>query len=63
VAVDKGAINDGHVLIVPIEHYPSSLGVSASAYAEMDKYLEALRTCYAAEVRSQPLTVLKMHSG
>lgn len=49
VAVDKGAINDGHVLLVPIEHYPSSLGVSVTAYAEMDKYTAALVTCYAAE--------------
>ena len=30
MAVDKGAINDGHVLVLPIEHYPSSLQVLPS---------------------------------
>jgi Protein similar to CwfJ C-terminus 1 len=49
VAVDKGAIDDGHVLVLPIEHFPNSLGVPASTYAEMDRYLSALQSCYAAQ--------------
>ena len=49
MAVDKGAIDDGHVLVLPIEHFPNSLGVPASTYAEMDRYLSALRSCYAAQ--------------
>eukprot|EP00208_Stichococcus_sp_RCC1054_P002085 CAMPEP_0206146064 /NCGR_PEP_ID=MMETSP1473-20131121/29358_1 /ASSEMBLY_ACC=CAM_ASM_001109 /TAXON_ID=1461547 /ORGANISM="Stichococcus sp, Strain RCC1054" /LENGTH=638 /DNA_ID=CAMNT_0053542501 /DNA_START=442 /DNA_END=2358 /DNA_ORIENTATION=+ len=49
VAVDKGAINDGHVLVVPIEHFPNTLGISPKAHAEMDRYLTALASCYAAQ--------------
>ena len=51
MAVDKGAITDSHVLVLPIEHFPSSLHLSASAYAEMERYLSALRSCFAAQVR------------
>lgn len=50
MAVDKGAINDGHVLVVPIEHFPNTLGISPKAHAEMDRYLTALASCYAAQV-------------
>lgn len=50
VAVDKGAIVDGHVLVLPIEHYPNSLGLPPGAHAEMDRYLSALQSCYAAQV-------------
>lgn len=53
VAVDKGAITDSHVLVLPIEHFPSSLHLSVSTYAEMERYLSALRSCFAAQV--QPL--------
>jgi Protein similar to CwfJ C-terminus 1 len=49
VAVDKGAIDDGHVLVLPIEHFPNSLGVPDSTYAEMERYLSALQSCYAAQ--------------
>ena len=51
MAVDKGAITDSHVLVLPIEHWPSSLHLSASAYAEMERYLSALRSCFAAKVQ------------
>ncbi len=50
MAVDKGAIMDGHVLVLPIEHYPSQLSLSASAFSEMERYLSALRSCFAAQV-------------
>jgi Protein similar to CwfJ C-terminus 1 len=57
VAVDKGAIGDGHVLVLPIEHYPNSLGVPPSTAAEMDRYLAALQSCYAAQASGCTLTV------
>ena len=50
VALDKGAITDSHVLVLPIEHFPSSLHLSASAFAEMERYLSSLRTCFASQV-------------
>ena len=50
MAQDKGAITDSHVLVLPIEHFPSSLHLSASAFAEMERYLSALRTCFASQV-------------
>jgi hypothetical protein len=52
VALDKGAITDSHVLVLPIEHFPSSLHLSASTFAEMERYLSALRTCFASQVLS-----------
>ena len=50
MALDKGAITDSHVLVLPIEHFPSSLHLSASAFAEMERYLSALRTCFTSQV-------------
>ena len=50
MAVDKGAITDRHVLVLPIEHYPSQLSLSPSSFAEMERYLSALRTCFASQV-------------
>ena len=50
VAVDKGPINAQHVLILPIEHRSSSLDLSPAAFTELERYLSALRTCYAAKV-------------
>ena len=48
--MDKGAINDTHVLICPIEHYPSGMHMPASALAEAEAYLKALEACFAAQV-------------
>ena len=56
LAIDKGAINDHHVLLVPIEHYPSTLTCSPNFHAEMERYLSALRSCFAAQVRGCPGT-------
>ena len=50
-AMDKGAINGGHVLLLPIEHFPSSLACSENAWAEMQRYLSALKACAASQVR------------
>lgn len=49
VALDKGAITDRHVLLLPVEHYACSLEVPASTTAEMERYLSALKSCFAAE--------------
>lgn len=51
-AMDKGAINEGHVLLLPIEHYASSLACSANAWAEMQRYLSAFKACAASQVIS-----------
>lgn len=48
--MDKGAINWGHVLLLPIEHFPSSLACSENAWAEMQRYLSALKACAASQV-------------
>ncbi len=50
--MDKGAINEGHVLLLPIEHYASSLACSANAWAEMQSYLSAFKACAASQVTS-----------
>lgn len=50
VVLDKGAITDSHVLVLPIEHFPNSLHLSASTFAEMERYLSALRSCFASQV-------------
>ncbi len=48
MALDKGAINGQHVLLVPIEHLPSTLALSPTCYAEVERYLSAMRSCFAA---------------
>lgn len=53
-AMDKGAINEGHVLLLPIEHYASSLACSANAWAEMQRYLSAFKACAASQVPAPP---------
>ena len=47
--MDKGAINWGHVLVLPIEHHRCRLAVPPATHAEMDRFLSALRSCYAAQ--------------
>ena len=53
-AIDKGAINGGHVLLLPIEHFPSSLACSENTWAEMQRYLSALQACAASQVPCVP---------
>ena len=48
--MDKGPINGSHVLLLPIEHYASSLACSPTAWAEMQRYLSALKACAASQV-------------
>lgn len=47
LAVDKGAITDKHVLILPVEHYPCTLAAPLGAMGEMARYMSALKSCYA----------------
>lgn len=38
MAVDKGAITDEHVLVVSVEHFPSSQSLSIDCYAEIRRW-------------------------
>lgn len=49
IALDKGAITDDHVLVVPVEHYPSTLDVPESTADEISRYISALKSYYASE--------------
>lgn len=51
LAMDKGAIHDTHCLLLPIEHFPSSMGLSRTTWAEAERYLSALRSAFAAQGR------------
>ena len=51
IALDKGAINGQHVMLLPIEHWASTLTISANALAELERALAALRSCFASKVR------------
>ena len=53
MVLDKGPIVDSHVLVLPVEHYPSQLSLSASSFAELERYLSALRSCFASQVTSK----------
>jgi len=49
LALAKGALNDEHVLILPIVHVSSSLDLTAEQRAEVDRYKLALRKYYRSE--------------
>ena len=58
MAVDKGPIVGGHVLVLPIEHHASQLALPPGALAELERFLSALRSCFAAQAcprRTPPL--------
>ncbi|GLC41621.1 hypothetical protein PLESTB_000695700 [Pleodorina starrii] len=48
LAVDKGPITSEHVLLVPIDHHPASVALSPTCFAEMERYLSALRSMFAS---------------
>lgn len=50
VALDKGQIAPTHVLLVPIEHYPSSVCLSEAAKGEVDRCAAGLSGCWAKQV-------------
>ena len=35
LTLDKGAITDQHVLVVPIDHFPSSVSLSPPCFTEV----------------------------
>ena len=55
--MDKGAINWGHVLVLPIEHHRCGLALPPGTHAEMMRFLSALRTCYAAQAKPYTLSL------
>ncbi|MEW5297133.1 MAG: hypothetical protein WDW36_000361 [Sanguina aurantia] len=48
LALDKGPISDEHVLIIPVDHYASSMALTPLCYGEVERYLSSLRSCYAS---------------
>ena len=50
MACDKGPLDPHHVLILPVEHQRSSAALPSTVFAEVERYLAALRSCFAAQV-------------
>jgi diadenosine tetraphosphate (Ap4A) HIT family hydrolase len=48
-ALAKGPIMQGHVLLLPVEHYPSTVSLPGDTLIEMQKYKQALRTTYESQ--------------
>ena len=49
VALAKGPLVPSHVLILPIEHFPSLLSLPSDTWEEMRRYRDALQRCFEAE--------------
>jgi len=49
LALDKAPMHPQHCLIIPIEHFPSSLSLTPSARAEMLEYMAAVRRFYESK--------------
>lgn len=49
VALDKGPINDTHVLILPIEHHACSIDLPQSTLHEVARYTSALSSYFASK--------------
>lgn len=48
-AMAKGGLVDGHVLILPIEHFPSIISLHENAVAEVHRYKGALQRLYKSQ--------------
>ena len=48
-ALAKGPLCAGHVLVLPIEHQPSTISLSLDAQMELEKYKYAIRECFRAQ--------------
>ncbi|CAK9252595.1 unnamed protein product [Sphagnum jensenii] len=48
LALPRGAVCTGHVLVVPIECVPSRLLLSSEAKKEVNRYEAAVRSCYSS---------------
>ncbi|GAX77812.1 hypothetical protein CEUSTIGMA_g5255.t1 [Chlamydomonas eustigma] len=49
IALDKGAITPTHALVVPIDHARCAAELSPGAFAEVERYLSALSSCFATQ--------------
>ncbi|KAH7619036.1 hypothetical protein Ndes2526B_g05985 [Nannochloris sp. 'desiccata'] len=49
VALDKGPITDRHVLVLPVEHHACTVETPTNTTSEIDRYMSALKSCFAAE--------------
>eukprot|EP00124_Ichthyophonus_hoferi_P000769 Ihof_evm11s31 gene=Ihof_evmTU11s31 len=49
MALAKGPLVENHILLLPINHLPSSRDLSASALAELERYKGALVSFYASQ--------------
>ncbi|KAK9863158.1 hypothetical protein WJX84_000744 [Apatococcus fuscideae] len=49
MAMDKGAISNTHVLLLPIDHVASTLELRPAQYAELDRFLSALREYFKSQ--------------
>ncbi|KAJ7531546.1 hypothetical protein O6H91_14G048500 [Diphasiastrum complanatum] len=45
----KGPLTEGHVLVLPVEHFPSSICVPLEVELEFEKYTHALRRYFQAQ--------------
>jgi len=61
LAVDKGALCDDHVLLVPVEHFASSNVLPGFAQEEMWRYCGALRRCFASTRQGAQLLLFERH--
>lgn len=61
VALDKGPLTPGHALILPVEHFPSTLSLPPKPCAEVAGYARALRSLAAASGSS--LLLFERHSA
>ena len=57
IAMDKGAINKTHVLLLPIDHVSSTLELRPAQYAELDRFLSALREYFSSQVRVERMRI------
>ncbi|CAK9234133.1 unnamed protein product [Sphagnum troendelagicum] len=48
-AIAKGPLVDSHILILPIEHHPSTISLPADAESELQRYKDALQKCFKTQ--------------
>ncbi|OAE21764.1 hypothetical protein AXG93_2550s1010 [Marchantia polymorpha subsp. ruderalis] len=48
-ALAKGPVVQGHVLLLPIEHFPSTVSLAFDVLDEMQKYIDGLRECHRSQ--------------
>jgi diadenosine tetraphosphate (Ap4A) HIT family hydrolase len=61
IALDKGALTPLHVLLIPVEHYPSTAMLPPSAAEEQWRYAAALRRCFAEACGGAALVCFERH--